>query len=129
MKKIFILMAICAFVFASCGGSKTPSDTVKTYFKAIQSKNFNDLMNCFDMDAKETDAKEMKALEEKFNESSEELGTLKSYEILSEEISEDGATATVKATSTIEKDGKEKTEEQSFKLNKVNEEWKIDLGK
>ena len=53
-------------------------------------------------------------------------GELKSYEILSEEISEDGTEAVVKAKMEFEK----KTSDENIKLKKDAEgNWKIDMSK
>lgn len=127
MKKHLIFWsAVMAIFFAACGGSKTPSSTVKNYLNAVQSKNFEKALECFNYDKTETNEEEMKALVEKFETSVDEQGGLKSYEILSETIAEDGNSATVKITQTW---GNEQTEEQEVNLTKINEEWKIELGK
>ncbi|MDR2907895.1 MAG: DUF4878 domain-containing protein [Bacteroidales bacterium] len=129
MKKLSILMAICAFVFASCGGgSNTPSGTVKTFFKAMEAKEFEKALGCMGFNS-ETDKEETAALVEKMEKSAEEEGSkmaFKDYEILSETIAEDGNSATVKLKITTN-DGK--TEENEIKLKKVEEKWVIDLGK
>ncbi len=53
-------------------------------------------------------------------------GALKSYEILSEEISEDGNEAVVKTKIEFEK----KTDEDDVKLKKdADGNWKIDMSK
>ena len=65
-------------------------------------------------------------MKEKGKKSIEEKGNIKSYEITSEEIGEDGETAIVKSIIHYE-DGSQ--DDQDIHLVKIDGQWLVDSGK
>jgi hypothetical protein len=126
--KLFSLLfaGVLVMWMASCSSKmSTPTKTVETYLNYLQTEKFDDAVKCFQIDSTAT-AEDLKALSSKMEASIKEQGGVKSYELLKdgETISEDGLSATVKAKLIM---GNGEEDESDFKLNKVNEEWKIDL--
>jgi translation initiation factor 2B subunit (eIF-2B alpha/beta/delta family) len=143
MKKIVsLVMALCAMAFVSCSSSseKTPSGTVKNYLNCLKAEQYEKSVDYFvrpgmtgemmedDEDVPEVSEEEWKALIVKMGESMKEQGGLKSYELVKdgETISEDGNSATVETVLIF---GNGTNSENSFKLVKVDGEWKIGEGK
>ncbi len=99
MKKFITLFSlICAFVCAvSCSSSSTPSSVAEQQMKAMKSGDFDKLADLFyfEPDEAEEGKQMISGLTSKLGPQIEEKGGIKSYEIISEEISEDGESATV----------------------------------
>ena len=133
MKKLFISMfvAVVAFTLWSCGPANTPSAVAEEACKCVQNEDYEGYVEL--MDLKETKNQESEKeqfvamLREKGTKTMEKKQGLKSYEVLSEEISEDGKSATVKMK-VVYGDGSEDT--NKIKLVKNDKgEWKVSLGK
>ena len=135
MKKVFGLFVavVAVLAMASCGGgSNTPKGVAEQFIKSIQDKDGEKMASLvYYPDGKApTSSTEKDQLAElmnsKISTTYDNNGALKSYEILSEELSEDGNEAVVKAKMVFEK----KTDEDDIKLKKDSEgNWKIDLSK
>lgn len=121
MKKffLFISVVVAVLMMASCS-SPSPKDITNDYYKAIQKGDFEKALSYTTVSDSEEIKKEvekMKGLEVKIPE----------FEIVSEEISEDGNTAVVevkyKFTSSFNSEPEESTNE--VKLIKEDGKWKI----
>ena len=109
MKKVFYfsLMVMAMFMMAACSSSSSPGDAMKKYSNYLIKGDYEKFVDGIALDDSETadKLKEQKAgfvalLRDKVGKEYEKMGGLKSIEILSEEISEDGNTATVKIKQT-----------------------------
>lgn len=135
MKKLFrfVVAVVAIMAMASCGGGgNTPKGVTEQFIKAIQKqdgKKMAELVYFKEDKAPKTDAeKEQLAamMQSKVSTTYANNGELKSYEILSEEISEDGTEAVVETKMEFEK----KTSEDKIKLKKdADGNWKIDMSK
>ena len=122
MKKLFTIMSvvIAALLLVSCGSS-SPKDVTNSYYKALQKGDFEKALSYTTVVAAEDEIqkeiKKMEGLDVKIPE----------YEIVSEEISEDGQTAVVevkyKFTSSFNSEPEEST--NKVKLIKQDGKWKI----
>lgn len=138
MKKTFIYLfaaiLVCSFAFVSCGQSgdtsnattsvskkDTPSDVMEKALKSLQKKDYKGTFQFTAgiEEASEEDLKQMAALVEMLYEAN---GGLKDYEILGEEISEDGQTANV-TVKYIFGNGTEKEDRDKLQLTESG--WKI----
>lgn len=122
MKKIvlFVSAVILVFAFTSCGNTTSPKDVVNDYYAALQKGDFEKALSYTTMTNSEEiqqSVKKMQGIE--FN--------VSEYEILDEEIAEDGNSATVKVkfsyTSSFNKNPEEKNE--TLNLIKEDGKWKI----
>lgn len=134
MKKLFVFMTALAavLVFASCGGGNTPKGVAEQFIKAIQDQDGERMASLvyFEEGKAPTTDSEREQLNammtSKVSTTYANNGKLKSYEILSEEISEDGTEAVVEAKIEFEK----KTSDDKIKLKKDSDgNWKIDMSK
>ena len=129
MKKLFFSMfvAVVTLTLWSCGNTNTPSAVAEKAVKCIQKADYEgyvDLMNLKKTDEGNNEKEQLVALlREKGTKAMEKKQGLKSYEVLSEEISEDGKSATVKMK-MVYGDGSEDT--QDLKLVK-NDHGKMTL--
>lgn len=138
MKKSILYLASCLLavvLFTACGGGKsaTPSDKAKDCIELLKNYDYEtltqDLYFAEDVSAEEQEqTKEMLTalFNEKLKPQIESHGGIASYEIVSEEISEDGTTAVVKAVYTY---GDGTTEEAKYDMVNDNGEWKLSLNK
>lgn len=133
MKKLFISMfvAVVAFTLWSCGPANTPSAVAEEACKCVQNADYEGYVEL--MDLKETKKQESEKeqfvamLREKGTKTMEKKQGIKSYNVESEEISEDGKSAIVKMK-VVYGDGSEDT--NKIKLVKNDKgEWKVSLGK
>lgn len=133
MKKLFISMfvAVVAFTLWSCGPANTPSAVAEEACKCVQNEDYEGYVEL--MDLKETKNQESEKeqfvamLREKGTKTMEKKQGIKSYNVESEEISEDGKSATVNMK-VVYGDGSEDT--SKIKLVKNDKgEWKISFGK
>lgn len=125
-------LAIVAVLMCACGGSNTPSGVAEKAVKCLQNEDYEGYVDLVYVQEKEgKDMKQEKAqlvalMTAKFSETLKKRGGLKSYEVLSEEISEDGNTAKVK----MRIEYGDKTDEDTIKLRKDDKgNWKIDNNK
>ena len=135
MKKTFFsLLAVMAIalLMCSCGGvgGNTPTKVVEKSIKYIQGKNYEayvDLIEFKEGSSQEDKEQFVAFLGGKVDMTLEKKQGLASYEIISEEISEDGASAVVVANITY---GDGSSKEDKMKLIKNAEgEWKISMDK
>lgn len=118
---------------ASCGGGgNSPKGVAEQFIKAVQQqdgKKMAELVYYEEGKEPKTDAEKDQLaamMQSKASTTYANNGELKSYEILSEEISEDGNEAVVNAKMEFEK----KTSEDKIKLKKDSGgDWKIDMSK
>ena len=118
---------------ASCGGGgNSPKGVAEQFIKAVQQqdgKKMAELVYYEEGKEPKTDAEKDQLaamMQSKASTTYANNGELKSYEILSEEISEDGNEAVVNAKMEFEK----KTSEDKIKLKKDSGgDWKIDVSK
>lgn len=118
---------------ASCGGGgNSPKGVAEQFIKAVQQqdgKKMAELVYYEEGKEPKTDAEKDQLaamMQSKASTTYANNGELKSYEILSEEISEDGNEAVVEAKMEFEK----KTSEDKIKLKKdADGDWKIDMSK
>lgn len=135
MKKLFgFMVAVVAMLaMASCGGGgNSPKGVAEQFIKAVQQqdgKKMAELVYYEEGKEPKTDAEKDQLaamMQSKASTTYANNGELKSYEILSEEISEDGNEAVVEAKMEFEK----KTSEDKIKLKKdADGNWKIDMSK
>lgn len=130
MKKLFSIFTIlCAVVFmASCSSPSTPSDVVKKQIEIFKSGKFEKLADIvyFKGGQTEESAQMFTAVGAKMGPEIEKKGGVDSFEITSEEISEDGATAKVKYSITY---GNGNVETETAKTILQDGKWYIDSGK
>lgn len=136
MKKLFVtfLVAVAAIALWSCGGvENTPKGVAEASIKCMQNEDIKGYVDLLYFDDSKNKGSEQE--KEKFAEiikgkvlvSLKEKEGIKSYETLSEEISENGNSAKVKMKITY---GNGEESNQTFKLLKDKEgKWKIKFGK
>ena len=133
MKKLFISMfvAVVAFPLWSCGPANTPSAVAEEACKCVQNEDYEGYVEL--MDLKETKNQESEKqqfvamLREKGTKTMEKKQGIKSYKVESEEISEDGKSATVKMK-MVYGDGSEDTSKVKLVKNDKGE-WKMSFSK
>ena len=134
MKKLFIFMfvAVVALTLWSCGPANTPSAVAEEACKCMQNEDYEGYADLMDLkkseDGKGVEKEQLAALlREKGTKTMEKKQGIKSYEVLSEEISEDGKSANVKIK-IVYGNGDEDT--QKMKLVKNDDgDWKLTMGK
>lgn len=132
MKKNLLLSLFSAFVMmilASCG-SKTASDKAEEMFGYLQDGDYASYVDCIaGKDGAKMSAEEKSQMTAMFEEKGEamlkETQGIKSYEVVSEELSEDGNSATVVVNVVY---GNGDSKEQPTKFSKdENGEWVANL--
>lgn len=138
MKKTILgIFAIVVMVLAtwSCGGgaSSTPSGVAEEAIKCLQEKDYEGYSKLIYLKEKEgqTIEDQQKAIvaliADKMNKTLDKKEGIKSYEIISEEIAEDGNSAKVKTKITY---GNGDTDDQKMKFIKTDDgKWMIDANK
>lgn len=135
MKKLlFVLVCVFAIMATSCGGgSSTPTDATSDCLELIKAKDYEGFVKSLKMKDSATPEEIEQAqqmylalFKEKVDKQIEKKGGFASYSILSEEISEDGATAKVKYEIAY---GDGSTDNQTMDLVCVNGEWKPEIKK
>lgn len=135
MKKFvyFSVMAVAMLLVLSCSSSgSTPAGALKDYVSAIQNGDYEKFVEGVDLSKiapeKQAETREgfTAMLKEKGSKELEQKGGLKSLEILSEEIAEDGNSAVVKFKQVF---GNGEEEESEQKMVKVDGKWLMDIGK
>ena len=121
MKRLFVILCAVVAVFGliSCKSS-SPSATVEAYYKALQAGDYEKALSYTDI----TDQKEIQRQIEKFKAFDIKIVD---FEVLSENVSEDGNSATVKVKITETSPSREAPEEgtKELELVKVDGKWKI----
>ncbi len=135
MKKFiyFGMMVAAVLMMAACSSDSTPSGALKTYMSALQDRDYEKFTEGINVSGKATPEEQKAAratfaalLSEKGGKELDKNGGLKGFEILSEEIAEDGKSAIVKFKQ-IYNDGTEKEDEQ--KMVEVDGKWLMDISK
>ena len=123
----FVLVALMAltisFNFSSCKKAAEPKDVVSKWWDALIKKDVDKAFTYIYFE-EGTEQEEIDALKAKYKGILEYTQGIKSYEIISEEISEDGKTATVKVKLVF---GNGEENEDDVDLIKVDEGWKLKL--
>ena len=129
MKKLVYLLVTMALMgsitLASCtsfgGGAKadTPTATFEKYVKTLQDGNYDKVVDML-ADADQATDEERAFVVELFKAGMEELGGIKSCEVLEETIAEDGNTAKLKVKYTY---GNGEEKEGTETLVKTEEGW------
>ena len=133
MKKLFFSMfvAVVALTLWSCGSANTPSAVAEKAAKCIQNADYEGYVDLLDLkksDGNDSEKEQLVALlREKGTKAMEKKQGLKSYEVLSEQISEDGKSATVELK-MVYGDGSEDTQKMKLVKND-NGDWKLTMGK
>ncbi|MDH6354517.1 PBP1b-binding outer membrane lipoprotein LpoB [Dysgonomonas sp. PH5-45] len=137
MKKVFnfLAIAVIALLFASCSDN-SPAGIEKAIYNQMQKGDFEKAvetmisnMDGYDKDndkSAEEKAQVIAAFAAKAKQGAEAKGGIKSFEIVNEDIAEDGLTATV-STKVIYGDGSEDTKDTSY--IKKDGKWKIKMDK
>ena len=119
MKKLIVIL--CAFVavfgLTSCKSS-SPSDTVKAYYKALQAGDYEKALSY-------TDITDQEVIQKQIEKCKELDFKVVDFEILSENVSEDGNSATVEVKTSVTFEGETDEATQKLKLVKVDGKWKI----
>lgn len=137
MKKGFyfsLMVMMTMFVMAACSSStSTPGDAMKKYSDYLIQGDYEKFVDGFAFDGEMTaeKIKEQKdgltaMLKEKGTKEFEKMGGFKNIEVLSEEISEDGNTATVTIKQTY---GNGETEENKQMMVKKDGKWLMSMDK
>ncbi len=120
-------MTLCVVLLTSCCGNK-PSATVKQYMDYIKDGKFQEASELLYV-KEDADAEETKALCEKVGAIFEAEGGVESYEIVSENIAEDGQTAVVEVKVTYKRPQHiESNDPIKFNMRKVDKKWLVDLS-
>lgn len=134
MKKLitlgFLVVAVLSFI--SCSPS-SPGKALKSYLTDLKNENYESFIKGVyfpeDMDEqrkKKDEAQLLAIIKEKGAKEYEKKRGVKSIEILSETISEDGKSAVVEYKQTF---GNGEEEKQSQKMIKKDDKWFIDMRK
>ena len=132
MKKLFFSMfvAVVALTLWSCGPANTPSAVAEEACKCLQNEDYEgyvDLLLLKETKNQESDKEQFVAmLREKGTKTMEKKQGIKSYEVLSEEISEDGKSANVKMKIVY---GNGDEQKENMKMIKKDDQWMIDMNK
>lgn len=134
MKKITTLLCILAIAFLMASCSSSPSSVAKKSIACLQDKDYKgyaELLyygnNNSEEELEEAQRQMANLIDQKADKQFDAMGGIKSCEVTSEQIDEDGKTAKVTMNLTY---GNGKTEEETFKLRKdSNDDWRIDFGK
>lgn len=133
MKKLMYLgmMLVVALAMASCS-SGGPGSALKDYVTAMKDGDYEKFVNGIDFSKTDPDKVEearqgyVALLQEKGGKELEKKGGLKSIEVISEKIAEDGNSAVV-TFKQVYGNGEESEDEQ--KMVKVDGKWLMDIGK
>lgn len=117
MSIALVAMVLC---FASCGKPETPATIAEECIENIKNGDFDAFVETIDAD-EETKSQFKQLFEAKGKEMIEKSGGIASYKIVSEEISEDGKTAKVKAEIEY---GNGKKKDEKFNFVNVDGKWK-----
>lgn len=137
MRKILSILAcgLTALLITSCKESTsapegTPAATAEKSMECIQKKDFKGFVDLLDFgNAESSEVEQQKTafagmLESKFKQQESEMGAIKDFKVLDEQIKD--STAVVKMLVNYEQ--KSDTSDVKLKLNNKGE-WKLDMGK
>ena len=136
MKKFlsyFIILAAAMCFMTSCSKTSSPGNAFKSYMEKLQAGDYKGFVEGFAVDeTKSVEEQEQTKqtieamLTEKTSKSMAEKGGLKDVQILEETIAEDGKTATIQAKMIY---GNGEEQENTQKMVKQGDEWKMELNK
>ncbi|MFI3286392.1 MAG: DUF4878 domain-containing protein [Rikenellaceae bacterium] len=134
MKKFFTFTLVAALfaVVLSCSSASnnTPSAVVETLAKSMKSGDYEAVSDLIYSDGSEESAQMKVAivsmLEDKGAKTIKEMGGIESYEITSEEISEDGESAEVGLTFLY---GNGETKEDTYDTINKDGKWYLEISK
>lgn len=127
---ILMMALVLCLGLTSCGGGDNPGKAVEKYYRAAADGNVDVLLSLMDFTGFDAETKKMMedGMKESFKNAKEAEAKVKSFEIIKEEISADGKTATVEFKMVGSEKGKEdETINQKHTLVKTNEGWKIKM--
>lgn len=132
MKKVLLfgMAMVCMLVMTSCGSSNTPKNVAEKSLQCLVDKDFKgyvDLIYFSDEDMAEKNFEEKKTamtelMQNKYNQSILEKGSIVSYDYVSEEVKD--STAVVKMAIKYSTD-KTDTTQVKLKMNSKGD-WKLD---
>ncbi len=133
MKKFLTFLfctALLAVVVSCSSSTSSPSDVVETLAKCMKSGNYDALSDVIYSDGS-AESTQMKVavvsmLQDKGAKTVEEMGGIKSYEILSEEISEDGESAEVAMKIVY---GNGNVDEKDYDVIMKDGKWYLEISK
>ena len=135
MKRIFsyfIILAAAMCFMTSCSKS-TPSSAFLNYMEKLKAGDYKGFVDGFSVDETKSVEEQEKTkqtieamITEKTCQSMAEKGGLKEVQVLEETIAEDGKTATIKAKMIY---GNGEEQENTQKMVKQGDEWKMELAK
>lgn len=134
MKKLFYwgIMMIALVCWVACSGDNTPSGAMKLYLSALQSGDYEKVIDgtAF-LNSDSAKVEELKETlvafyKEKGQRELEMKGGIKQIEILSEEVVEDGKSAVVRYKLVY---GNGEESEDTQKMVSVDDKWLMDSGK
>jgi len=136
MKKSIFSVLMMALVLClgltSCGGGDTPGKTVEKYYRAAADGNADLVISLMDFSGFDAETKKMvvDGMKTEFtNKAKEAEAKVKSFDIIKEEISADGKSATVEFKMVGSEKGKDdETVQDKMKLVKTDEGWKIQMN-
>lgn len=135
MKKSVFSVLMMALVlclgFTSCGGGDNPGSTVEKYFRLTAAGDGDGVVALIDFEGLDAEtAKFMKEnMKEGISKAKEAEAKVKSFEVIKEEISADGKTATVEYKMVGSEKGKDdQTVNDKMTLHKTAEGWKIAMN-
>lgn len=137
MKKFmtFVCAAFAVILMAACSGN-SPKGVVEKSIKCMVDKDYKGYVDLLYIDEDKHSPEEIEEskkqivelLEAKMPMALSKTGEIKSYKTVSEEVAEDGNSATVNVSITYEKDGKETEKTEDFKLQKDKSgNWKLKM--
>lgn len=125
-----VMMCAIALVFAACSSPGTPGEALKGYVEDFYAGNPEAVYDNLDYTgASPEDVERTKQMfagmwDEKVKPQLEKMGGLKSVEILSEQVADDGNSAVVKMRLTF---GNGEVEEEEQKLVLVDGKWLLSI--
>lgn len=130
MKKVLYFgLFVMALVLATACTPDSPGAAAKKYSEYLKSGDYDKFVDGISFKEQETadhKAALVSMLKEKASKEFDKKGGIKDIEIISEEISEDGATAKVVLKQTY---GNGESDEGNYDMVKENGKWKMDMNK
>ena len=132
MKKSVFSVLMMALVLClgliSCGGGDKPGNVVEQYFRAAAAGDGDKVVSLVDFESLDAETAKMfkESMKEGISKAKEAEAKVKSFEVIKEEISADGKTATVEYKMVGSEKGKDdETVNDKMTLHKTAEGWKI----
>lgn len=130
MKNFFssIIASLCVLLMASCGAN-TPSSVAEDYLDNIKDGKYLDAIELmkFKKEPTQQDKEQLAQMfSDKIDKTVDKYGEFENYEIVGEEISEDGQFATVYYKMNY---ANKKNIDDKVKLILVDGQWKVNSGK